>query len=245
MFDAAHAVGGTFRGRKIGNFGLAEVFSFHATKVMNAFEGGMVTTNDDDLAKKIRLMNNFGFTGMDRVEYIGTNGKMNEVSAAMGLTSLESLPEFVAANRRNHEAYRAGLQGIPGIRFLEYNAEEKNPHHYVVIEIDEAVFGLSRDELMAVLHAERIRARRYFYPGCHRMEPYASMDVNPVLPATEELCDKVLCLPTGTQVGTAEIEKICEVCRLAVQSAAAIKGCSKICPSTFSVSIPLIEKANR
>ena len=85
MFDAAHAFGCSYKGRMIGSFGLAEVFSFHATKFLNSFEGGAVVTNDDDLAGKIRLMKNFGFAGYDEVMYIGTNGKMTEVCAAMGL----------------------------------------------------------------------------------------------------------------------------------------------------------------
>src|SRR5438045_3336291 len=96
LFDAAHAFACSHNGRMIGSFGDAEVFSFHATKFFNTFEGGAVVTNDDELAGKIRLMKNFGFSGYDCVSYIGTNGKMSEVSAAMGLTSLESIDEFVA-----------------------------------------------------------------------------------------------------------------------------------------------------
>jgi dTDP-4-amino-4,6-dideoxygalactose transaminase len=77
------------------------VFSFHATKYFNTFEGGAVVTNNDKLAKKIRLMQNFGFVGMDNVIQIGINWKMSEVSAAMGLTGLESLPAFIDQNFRN------------------------------------------------------------------------------------------------------------------------------------------------
>jgi dTDP-4-amino-4,6-dideoxygalactose transaminase len=116
MFDAAHAFGNSYKGCMIGSFGQAEVFSFHATKFFNTFEGGAVTTNDDDLAAQMRLMKNFGFAGYDNVIYVGTNGKMSEVSAAMGLTGLESLDEFIAANRRNYAAYRIGLQGLPGVQ---------------------------------------------------------------------------------------------------------------------------------
>src|SRR5207247_3514885 len=102
LFDAAHAFACSYGGRMIGGFGDAEVFSFHATKFFNTFEGGAVTTNDDELAEKIRLMKNFGFSGFDNVIYIGTNGKMNELSAVMGLTGLESLNDFVYINRRNY-----------------------------------------------------------------------------------------------------------------------------------------------
>ena len=98
LYDAAHAFACSYEGRMVGNFGDAEVFSFHATKFFNTFEGGAVTTNDDELAAKIRLMKNFGFSGYDEVTYIGTNGKMSECSAAMGLTNLESMDDFVAVN---------------------------------------------------------------------------------------------------------------------------------------------------
>ena len=111
MYDAAHAFGCSHRGRMVGNFGSCEVFSFHATKFINCFEGGAAVTNDDALAAKMRLMRNFGFAGYDRVIYPGTNGKMTEVCAAMGLTSLEAMEKIVTANRRNYEAYRDGLQG--------------------------------------------------------------------------------------------------------------------------------------
>ena len=112
LFDAAHALGCSHNGRMIGNFGNAEVFSFHATKFVNTFEGGAVATNNDELAAQLRLMRNFGFAAYDTVSSLGMNGKMSEVSAAMGLTSLESLEEFVAVNYRNYREYSQHLAGI-------------------------------------------------------------------------------------------------------------------------------------
>ncbi|NOY52644.1 MAG: aminotransferase class I/II-fold pyridoxal phosphate-dependent enzyme [Deltaproteobacteria bacterium] len=218
LFDAAHAFGCTYNGRMIGNFGDAEVFSFHATKFINTFEGGLVTTNNDELAGKIRLMKNFGFAGLDNVIYIGANGKMNEVSAAMGLTSLESMDKFIEVNQRNYHTYKKNLSGIPGISLLEYNTNEANNYQYVVIELDEEVAGLNRDLLIRILHAENVRARRYFYPGCHRMEPYHSYYPNAylLLPETEKLVRKVVVLPTGTAIGEAAIEKICTLIRFII-----------------------------
>ena len=99
----------------IGGFGDAEVFSFHATKFLNCLEGGAVVTNDGALAHKIRLMRNFGFSGDDRVDSIGLNGKLNEVSAAMGLTNLESMADFIAINRRNYKQYQNELAGLEGV----------------------------------------------------------------------------------------------------------------------------------
>ncbi len=136
MFDAAHAFGCTHQGRMIGNFGLCEVFSFHATKFFNTLEGGAIATNDDELAKKIRLMKNFGFTNYDQVDYVGTNGKMNEISAAMGLTNLDSLEEFISVNRRNYLAYQRGLEGIPGLTMISCDVKEVNIFQYIVLELD-------------------------------------------------------------------------------------------------------------
>src|SRR5215207_3041122 len=218
LFDAAHAFGCSYKGRMIGGFGEAEVFSFHATKVFNTFEGGAIVTNDDELAAKARLMRNFGFAGYDNVDYIGTNGKMNEVSAAMGLTSLESLEEFMAVTYRNYKQYQQQLADVPGVTLVAYDEAEKCNYQYVVLEIDETVAQVSRDQLQEVLWAENVLARRYFHPGCHRMEPYRSYfpHADLLLPNTERLVAQVLSLPTGTTVGPDKIRKICQIIRLAV-----------------------------
>jgi dTDP-4-amino-4,6-dideoxygalactose transaminase len=225
LFDAAHAFGCTHRGRMIGNFGDAEVFSFHATKFLNSGEGGAVSTNDDALAARLRLMRNFGFAGEDRVIDVGINGKMSEFSGAMGLTSLESMDEFIAVNRANHAAYADGLRGLPGVTLTRYDGAERSNYQYVVIEVDEREAGLSRDALHRVLHAENVLARRYFHPGCHQMEPYRSYfpHAGLLLPQTERLTRRVLLLPTGTGVGMAEIEAICGIVHAAVARAAAVR----------------------
>lgn len=221
LFDAAHAFNCTFNGRMVGGFGNAEIFSFHATKFFNSLEGGAVATNDDSLAQQIRLMKNFGFAGYDNVTYIGTNGKMNEVSAAFGLVGLRSLDEFMEVNRRNYRAYRDGLSGIPGISLISYRETEQHNYQYIVCEVEDAAAGISRDALIEVLHAENVIARRYFYPGCHRMEPYRSYfpHAGLLLPETEKLTGRVMLLPTGTAVGPEEIGKICRILRLAVECA--------------------------
>jgi dTDP-4-amino-4,6-dideoxygalactose transaminase len=218
LFDAAHAFGCTYETHMIGNFGNAEVFSFHATKFFNTFEGGAVVTNDDELANKIQLMKNFGFVGYDNVVYIGMNGKMNEVSAAMGLTGLESLAEFIAINYRNYMLYRNQIEGIPGIQLVKYDENEKCNYQSIILEIDEEATGISRDHLVEILHAENVLARRYFYPGCHQMEPYRSYfpHAKLLLPETEKLVKRVLSLPTGAGVGPEEIIKICQIIRIAV-----------------------------
>jgi dTDP-4-amino-4,6-dideoxygalactose transaminase len=225
LFDAAHAFGCSYKGKLIGDFGRCEIFSFHATKFFNSFEGGAVLTNDDLLADKIRLMRNFGFSGYDSVIYIGTNGKMTEVCAAMGLTSLESIDEFIAINRRNLHAYRGGLVGVPDITFMAYDEGERTNYQYIVLEVDEPTAGLTRDELVSVLIAENVLARKYFYPGCHRMEPYRSYFPHAalVLPETEKLCRRVMVLPNGASVDEEAISRICEIIRTAKSNSLAVK----------------------
>ena len=218
IFDAAHAFGCTWNGKRIGGFGDAEVFSFHATKFLNTFEGGAVVTNNDELAAKLRVMKNFGFVGYDDVDSIGTNGKMSEVCAAMGLTSLESLADVIDTNYRNHQQYRDELSNVDGIELLTYDAAERSNYQYVVTLVDENVTGISRDQLMDLLWAENVRARRYFYPGCHRMEPYDSLfpETAARLPVTESVVQRVLLLPTGTAVSSQDITRICQLIKFAV-----------------------------
>ncbi len=226
VFDAAHSLGVSHAGQMIGGFGDAEVFSFHATKFINSFEGGAVTTNSDELAAQIRLMKNFGFSGYDNVIFPGTNGKMPEASAAMGLTSLESLDEFVDINKTNYAKYSAGLAAIPGVQVLQYPQGEKNNYQYVVAFVDSNRAGLQRDELIEVLHQENVIARRYFYPGCHRMEPYRTTQPNAGenLPVTEQLVQQTLVLPTGTGTSIQAIETITEILHCAVANAKDVKA---------------------
>jgi dTDP-4-amino-4,6-dideoxygalactose transaminase len=215
LYDAAHAFGCSHKEHMIGSFGNAEMFSFHATKFFNTFEGGAIVTNDDDLAAKVRLMKNFGFSGYDNVIYLGTNGKMSEVSAAMGLTGLESTDEFIKVNYRNYKKYQKELEGISGVQLMTYNEAERCNYQYIILEVDEQTAGIARDQLVQILHAENVLARRYFYPGCHRMMPYRSYfpHAGLTLPETEMLTNRLLALPTGTSITDEDIGQICSLLR--------------------------------
>lgn len=225
LFDAAHAFGCTMGGQLIARFGNAEVFSFHATKVLNTFEGGAVTTDDDDLAARVRLMIDHGFADQDEVVSLGTNAKMSEAAAAMGLTSLESLDAFIEHNRQNHSTYCELLADLPGIEVLRFEERERHNYHYVVAVVDETS-PLSRDELHQLLWAEGVLARRYFRPGCHRMEPYRSENTPAQhrLPVTEQLSEQVLCLPTGTSVLPSDVATVCHLLRMALDGGDAVRA---------------------
>ncbi len=220
MFDAAHAFACSHKGKMIGNFGSCEVFSFHATKFFNTFEGGAVVTNDDALADKMRLMRNFGFAGFDNVTHPGTNGKMIEVAAAMGLVNLDAIDDVIEVNRRNLHAYRDGLSGIPGISLRTFDESERNNYQYVVMEVG-AECPVSRDHIIQALHAENILARKYFWPGCHNMQPYRALfpHAGDMLPNTRLVADRVVVLPTGTMVDAGDAKTVSAVIRMLLESA--------------------------
>jgi dTDP-4-amino-4,6-dideoxygalactose transaminase len=221
VFDAAHAFGCSHGGKMVGGFGNAEVFSFHATKFFHSLEGGAVTTNDGELAARLRLLRNFGFTGYDQVACLGANAKMTEVCAAMGLTSFEGLQETVAWNCDVYRRYREELHDLPGLRLVVYEGSERQNYQYVAACVDEEGAGISRDLLLAILHAENVLARRYFFPGCHRLEPYRSenRDAGSALPETEKLASRILQLPAGPQMSAAHVAGVCDVIRCAIRNA--------------------------
>lgn len=212
MFDAAHAFGCTHNSRPIGRFGACEVLSFHATKAFNSMEGGAIVTNDDDLAETARLMRNFGFAGFDNVVHLGTNGKMTEVCAAMGLSNLDVLDEVFATNRRNHSSYKNAFSGMKSLSLIDYPEKETNSHHYIVMEVDEG-FSTSRDRIISSLHAENVLARKYFWPGCHKMKPYRELFPHSdlMLKSTEKLSERVIVLPNGNDLNETGIEIIRDI----------------------------------
>jgi dTDP-4-amino-4,6-dideoxygalactose transaminase len=200
IFDAAHALGTTYKDIRVGRFGNAEVFSLHATKGINGVEAGFITTDDDSLAKELRAVRNYGFDTEGVVGGLGINGKMHEICAAMALSNLPRYAELSEHNRRLLDSYAQALQGVPGIR-ADRVAHRPGNHHYAVFFAD-AGANLSRDELLDVLEAENVRARKYFWPGCHRSPPY-SLQRQPPLPVTERILDSVFQLPTGMQLDEA------------------------------------------
>jgi dTDP-4-amino-4,6-dideoxygalactose transaminase len=218
IFDAAHAFGCSHGGRSIGGFGRAEVLSFHATKFFNTFEGGAVVTNDGALAANLRLMRNFGFAGFDNVVQFGTNGKMTEICAAMGLANLEHIDGLIETNRSNFLAYREAFAGVPGVRLRCHPKSERNNYQYVVVEMDDDR-AASRDNIIDALHAENVLARKYFWPGCHRMSPYRELfpDVDLRLPHTNRVAARVIVLPTGTAVDRQACSTIGRLMSLIVQ----------------------------
>ena len=209
IFDAAHGFGCGHDNALIGNFGDAEVFSLHATKAFHCGEGGAITTADDGLAERLREIRNFGFVAADTTTRLGINAKMPELSAALGLANLEALAESISRSRRVIECYQAGLRTVPGIEIRPCTAPRHN-FHYAVAELDQGSSGISRDLLVEVLESENVLARKYFFPGCHKLAPYHDESCDS-LPHTEFAAERSLILPAGPEMSPALVDSVCEL----------------------------------
>eukprot|EP00455_Lapot_gusevi_P044847 TRINITY_DN5661_c0_g1_i1.p1 TRINITY_DN5661_c0_g1~~TRINITY_DN5661_c0_g1_i1.p1 ORF type:complete len:539 (+),score=207.88 TRINITY_DN5661_c0_g1_i1:56-1618(+) len=321
FYDAAHAFACRYKGRPVGQFGTAEIYSFHATKFFHSIEGGAVLTNDDNVARAVRQARNFGFAGYDNVICWGTNAKMNEVCAGMGLTNLRHVPFVLERNYLNFLSYARHINNIPGLELIRLATEQfsdipadslatpasplnqqilayrsavtdkisndpralcacvncdceqaKSPSdnrlcrqelerttwsevaatsseqkecgsaseekagsvehilrefrlpanpvgvasnfQYILIRV-RPEYGVSRDTVAKLLTAENVHARRYFFPGVHRMEPYRTLfpEADSTLPLTNEAATQVMVLPSGELIGDEHIAKICELLR--------------------------------
>jgi dTDP-4-amino-4,6-dideoxygalactose transaminase len=151
---------------------------------------------------------------------------MTEVCAAMGLTSLDQVDKLIARNRSNYECYKRELSGLPGIRLVDYSPAQHNNYQYIVIEVDPAICPIDRDQIVATLHAENVLARKYFWPGVHRMEPYRTQqpDAPLSLPNTERIAPRIIVLPSGEVVDDRIIGGVAGIIRQAIAEAPRVRS---------------------
>jgi dTDP-4-amino-4,6-dideoxygalactose transaminase len=195
VFDAAHGLGALYRGRPVGPEGDAQVYSLSPTKLLIAGEGGIVATNDDELADRIRVGREYGNSGKYDSAFAGMNGRLPEINALLGLHSLRMLED--AARRRNEVAalYRAELGRLPGIEFQSIRADDRCSYKDFSITVDPDLFGITRDRLVAELAAENVDTRTYYDPPVHRQTAYARFDSGRSLPVTQLLAARSVSLP--------------------------------------------------
>lgn len=211
IYDAAHAFAEEYKGVGIGNYGDLSMFSFHATKVFNTIEGGAVTFKDPEIGSRLRLLKNFGIENEEVVSAIGSNAKMNEFQAAMGLCNLAHVDEEIAKRKKVVETYRALLAGIQGIRLQDDSPFVKPNYAYFPIVVDPAEFGESRDDIYARLKKENIFARKYFYPLTNTMDCYKEKYHAGNTPVALDISQKVLTLPLFSDLPLSEVERICRI----------------------------------
>jgi len=211
IFDAAHAFGSHYRGDLVGSAGDAEVFSLSPTKLLITGEGGLVATNNGELARTIRIGRNYGDPGNYDCEFAGLNARMPEWNAVVGINSLDFLEENI--QRRNNIArlYRQGLEGMPGVKFQTVDFHNRSTCKDFTIFVDAEKFGLNRDMLAIALDQEGIQTRKYFYPPLHKMRVYQRVDEACVLnlPVTDYLSKNVISLPIYSLLSDNDAEKIC------------------------------------
>lgn len=211
FYDAAHAFGVEVEGKGIGTFGDISMFSLHATKVFNSIEGGVLTYNNVQLQKKLRLLKNFGITGPETVEAVGINCKMNEFQAAMGVINLRYIDEQIQKRKIVTERYRRNLKEIQGIYYIEDLENIKHNYSYFPIIIDENIFGKTRDQLFNELKEYNVFTRKYFYPliidfDCYK-EEYGQIE----LPKANYISNRVLTLPIYGDLSMELVDYICDV----------------------------------
>jgi dTDP-4-amino-4,6-dideoxygalactose transaminase len=215
LYDAAHAFGVSRGGEPIASFGDISMFSFHATKVYNTIEGGALVFNRPGLKDRADKMRNFGIMPNGDVLEPGTNAKLNEMQAAVGLLLLGKVREEIRRRKEVSDFYIGLLSDIPGIKItrpadgIDYN------YPYFVITIDERLFGASRDALYDDLKAHNIIARKYFYPLCSNLQCYMDLpsSVKSRLPVANKVAGSVLALPLYGELSLEEAAYICMIIR--------------------------------
>ena len=215
VYDAAHAFGVTVNGRGIGTFGDATMFSFHATKLFHTAEGGAIACADPALRARIDRLKNFGIDGPERVPVVGINGKMSELSAALGLAVLDCMDEELGRRRTILDRYRRQLGSTPGITVIKEPAGVVSSLQYCAIRIDAQTFGCSRDVVHDRLREFNIVTRKYFYPLCSEYPAYRNLPSasKANLPVASKVVDEVLCLPL---YGTLPLDVVDAICELVV-----------------------------
>ena len=214
LYDAAHAFGVRVGGKSIAHFGDLSMFSFHATKPYHSIEGGMLTFKDSGLKQKFDYLKNFGFENEVEVVMPGTNAKMNEFQAIMGELVLAHIDHIISQRKKVYERYRELLHDVPGIRLVPPLSKDVEYNYaYMPIEVDEDIYGLSRDKLYEELKKYNVFARRYFYPLLSDFPCYRALTIKDPLSIARKVASRILTLPIYSELGLYDVDRICELIR--------------------------------
>ncbi len=206
IYDAAHAFGVEFYGNSILRYGDASTLSFHATKVFNTIEGGAIVAKDDETYEKLKLLRNHGIKSEEEVVLPGTNAKMNEFEAAMGLCNLETVEENIAARKELYKRYQGKLTGVGGLTFQMLTASKYN-YSYMPVCFQNRN---TRDRVYTGLAGVGIHARKYFFPLTVNLEYFAGRFRSlKGIESARRISDRVLCLPIYPDLGVESVDSIC------------------------------------
>jgi len=211
LFDSVESVYETLNGRRVGSFGRAECFSMQSSKLLNAFEGGYVTTNDDALALRLRSARGYGLDAEDGPTLPGMNARQNEIHAAMALAALDGVEQQVELNRRRYERYKTGLASVPGLRLVAFDESERNGYKNIVVELL-GDWPISRELTLELLHKDNLLCRPYYSPALHQKSTGYAM-VWGDLTQTEALAKRFLMLPCGYFLSEEDVVRVCDYLR--------------------------------
>lgn len=211
IYDAAHAFGVRYKGCGIANWGDASCFSFHATKVFHTIEGGAVCFRREAYRTKLSQLRNFGINGEDSVDEIGTNGKMSEFCAAMGLCNLKHIKDEFEKRKIAAVRYRTNLSSISGLYLNPIQANVETNYAYFPVIIDPVLFGGDRDRILAELKENGVIGRKYFYPLTNAYACFQGKYCPEQTPVALETSRKVLTLPLYADLSLTDVDRICEI----------------------------------
>ncbi len=209
IYDAAHAFGVYDGERSAGSLGDVSMFSFHATKVFHTIEGGCLAYADTSLTPKLTAWRKFGMYDGESSEILGTNAKMTEFSAAMGLCNLRHLDEQIALRKKAVERYRERLSGKNGLVLCPEQQGVSSNYAYMPLQILPEAFGKDRDTVLEQLKEINIFARKYFFPLTSQFPICAHLQINET-PIARQVSEQILCLPLFAGLTNEEIDLICD-----------------------------------
>lgn len=208
IFDAAHAFGSTYKGKPIGSFGDAEVFSTSPTKVLTTGEGGIVATNNDTLAAYVRKGRNYGDDGTEAIPHAGLSARMSEFHAAIGIISLSDLTKNLKRRLDQAAHLKRQLHALePRLKFQTIPPDTKTTYKDFSIYVDPAILGYTRDDLQTFFDSRGIVTRKYFFPPLHRHATYQHARKGS-LTITTIVAENVLSLPLYSHISRTDINRI-------------------------------------
>ncbi len=210
IYDAAHAFGVKEKDVGIGRLGDISMFSLHATKVFHTIEGGCLTFSAAELSQRFAAWRQFGMYDKDCTEILGTNAKMTEFSAAMGLCNLRHLEEQIAKRRIAAERYRDRLEGAAGLIFCPKQSGVTSNYAYMPVQVISEQFGEGRDELAQRLAERNIYVRKYFFPLTSQFPYFQKNFTIQETPIAAEIAKHILCLPLYADLTTEDVDWICD-----------------------------------
>lgn len=213
LFDSAQGLGSTYRDKALGNFGSGEVFSMSPTKVVTAMEGGLITTNDDDLAWQIRYMRDYGKApDGENMRWLGLSARMTEVNAIVARWSLKRVDTWITNRASIMSRYKERLGGIPGVSFQKIPSYCTSSRNYMVMLLDPEQSPISRDELYLRLKENGVQTKRYFYPALHNQTLFKDIEPGCIsrLPVAERVSSQSLALPMYSHMEIDMVDDICD-----------------------------------